>query len=97
VTPDGIKKLGEVVNQFILWNRCEIVFDGPTTTQNQFMSPLSQTVMPKGNEASLPTSSPPVPKFKEASLLSSPKEKEASTLPTSPVKVMPQQDLGHQE
>jgi hypothetical protein len=30
-------------------------------------------------------------------LSSSPKEKEASTLPTSPVKVMPQQDLGHQE
>jgi hypothetical protein len=53
--------------------------------------------MPKDNEAPLPTSSPPVPKFKEASLPSSPKEKEASTLPTSPVKVMPQQDLGHQE
>jgi hypothetical protein len=30
-------------------------------------------------------------------LPSSPKEKKASTLPTSPVKVMPQQDLGHQE
>jgi hypothetical protein len=53
--------------------------------------------MPKDNEAPLPTSSPPVPKFKEASLPSSPKEKEASTLPSSPVKVMPQQDLGHQE
>jgi hypothetical protein len=53
--------------------------------------------MPKDNEASLPTSSPPVLKFKEALLPSSPKEKEASTLPTSPVKVMPQQDLGHQE
>jgi hypothetical protein len=53
--------------------------------------------MPKDNEAPLPTSSPPVPKFKQASLPSSPKEKEASTLPSSPVKVMPQQDLGHQE
>jgi hypothetical protein len=53
--------------------------------------------MPKDNEASLPMSSPPVLKFKEALLPSSPKEKEASTLPTSPVKVMPQQDLGHQE
>jgi hypothetical protein len=31
VTPEGIKHLGEVVNQFILWNRREIVFDGPTT------------------------------------------------------------------
>jgi hypothetical protein len=34
-------------------------------------------------------SSPPVPKFKEASLSSSPKEKETSTLPTSPIKVIP--------
>jgi hypothetical protein len=61
------------------------------------MSPLSQTVTPKDNEAPLPMSSPLVPKFKEVSLPSSLKEKEASTLPTSPVKVMPQQDLGHQE
>jgi hypothetical protein len=53
--------------------------------------------MPKDNEAPLPMSSPPVPKFKEVSLPSSPKEKEASMLPTSPIKVMPQQDLGHQE
>jgi hypothetical protein len=56
------------------------------------MSPLSQTAMPKDNEALLPTS--PV---KEVSLPSSPKGKEASTLPMSPIKVMPQQDLGHQE
>jgi hypothetical protein len=61
------------------------------------MSPLSQIVMPKDNEAPLPTSSPPVPKIKEASLPSSPKEKEASTVPSSPVEVMPQQDLGHQK
>jgi hypothetical protein len=61
------------------------------------MSPLSKTAMPKDNEAPLPTSSPLVPKFKEASLPSSPKEKEASPLPTSPIKVIPQQDLGHQE
>jgi hypothetical protein len=53
--------------------------------------------MPKDNEAPLPISSPQVPKFKEASLLSSPMEKEVSTLPSSPVKVMPQQDIGHQE
>jgi hypothetical protein len=95
VTPEGIKELGEVVNQFILWNQREIILDGPTMTQNQLISPLSQTAMSKDNEASLPTSSPPVPKFKEVSLPSSPKEKEASTLPTSPVKAMPQQDLGH--
>jgi hypothetical protein len=53
--------------------------------------------MPKDNEAPLPMSSPLVPKFKEALIPSSPKEKEASTLPTSPVKIMPQQNLGHQE
>jgi hypothetical protein len=83
VMPEGIKELGDVVNQFILWN--------------QLMSSLSQTATPKDNGAPLPTSSPPVPKFKEVSLPSSPKEKEASTLSTSPVKVMPQQGLGHQE
>jgi hypothetical protein len=97
VTPEGIKELGEAVNQFIMCNRREIVLDGPTAPQKQLMSPLSQTVTPKDNEAPLPTSSPPVPKFKEVSLPSSPKEKEVSTLPSSPVKVMPQQDLGHQE
>jgi hypothetical protein len=34
VTPEGIKELGEAVNQFILWNQCEIILDGPTTPQN---------------------------------------------------------------
>jgi hypothetical protein len=34
VTPEGIKELREVVNQFILWNQREIVLDGPTTPQN---------------------------------------------------------------
>jgi hypothetical protein len=67
VTLEGIKELGEAVNQFILWNWREIVLDGPTTPQNQLMSPLSQTMTPKDNEALLPTSSPLVPKFKEAS------------------------------
>jgi hypothetical protein len=97
VTPEGIKELGEAVNQFIMCNWREIVLDGPTAPQKQLMSSLSQTVTPKDNEAPLPTSSPPVPKFKEVSLPSSPKEKEVSTLPSSPIKVMPQQDLGHQE
>jgi hypothetical protein len=54
-------------------------------------------VMQKDKEAPLPTSPPYVPKFKEASLPSSPNEKEASPLPTSSIKVMPQQELGHQE
>jgi hypothetical protein len=93
--PEGIKELGEGVNHFIPWNRHEIVLDDPTTSQNQLISPLSQAMTPKDNEAPLPTSSPLVPKFKEASLPSSPKEKKVSTLPSSPVKVMPQQDLGH--
>jgi hypothetical protein len=97
MTPEGIKELGEAVNQLILWNQREIVLAGPTMPQNQLMSPLSQTATPKDNEAPLPMSSPPVPKFKEASLLASPKEKEASTLPMSPIKVMPQHDLGNQE
>jgi hypothetical protein len=97
VTPEGIKELGEAVNQFILWYECEIILGGPTTPHNQLMSLLSQTATPKDNEAPLPTSSPPVPKFKEALHPSSSKEKEASMLPTSPIKVMPQQDLGHQE
>jgi hypothetical protein len=61
------------------------------------MSPLSQTATPMDNEAPLPTSSPNVPKFKEASLTLSPKENEALMLPMSPIKVMPQQDIGHQE
>jgi hypothetical protein len=97
VTPEGIKELGEAVNQFILWNRHKIILDGLTMPQNQLMSPLSQTVMPKDNKALLPMSSSLVPKFKEASLSLSPKENEVSTLPSSPIKVMPQQDLGHQE
>jgi hypothetical protein len=86
VMPEGIKELGEAVNQFILWDRREIILDGPTTSQNQLMSPLSQMTTSKDNESWLPTSSPVVPKFKEA-----------STLSTSSVKVMPQRDLGHQE
>jgi hypothetical protein len=34
VMPEGIKELGEVVNQFILRNQREIVLDGPTTPHN---------------------------------------------------------------
>jgi hypothetical protein len=90
VMPEEIKEIGEAVNKFILWNMREIILYGPTTIKNQLISPLSPTAMPKDNEAPLPTSSPPVPKFKEALLQSSLKKKEASTLPTSPAKVMPQ-------
>jgi hypothetical protein len=90
VTSEGVKELGEAVNQFILWNRCKIILDGPALPQNQLMSPLSQMAMPKDKEALLPMPPPPLPKFKEASLLSSPKKNEASLLPMSLVKVMPQ-------
>jgi hypothetical protein len=54
VTPEGVKLLGEVVNQFILWNRREIILDRPTSPQNQLMLPLSQTETPKIKEALLP-------------------------------------------
>jgi hypothetical protein len=72
-------------------NQREIILDGLTMPHNHLMSPSSQTAMPKDNEAPLPMSSPPVSKFKEDSLPSSPKEKEASMLLISPIKVMPQQ------
>jgi hypothetical protein len=31
ITPEGVKELGEAINQFILWNRLEIVLDGPAS------------------------------------------------------------------
>jgi hypothetical protein len=34
VTPEGVKEHGDVVNQFILWNRHEIVLDGLASPQN---------------------------------------------------------------
>jgi hypothetical protein len=89
VTPEGVKELGEAVNEFILWNRCEIVLDEPATLKDKEASlPTSQ----KDKEASPLTKSPPsVPRFNETSLLLSPKEKEASPLPeTNPP---PEQDL----
>jgi hypothetical protein len=51
VTPEGIKELGEAVNQFILCNQREIVLDGLTMPQNQLMSLLSQKATPKDDEA----------------------------------------------
>jgi hypothetical protein len=33
VTPDGVKELGQDVNQFILWNRRGIFLDGPISPQ----------------------------------------------------------------
>jgi hypothetical protein len=34
VMPEGVKELGEAANQFILWNRREIILDGPTLPRN---------------------------------------------------------------
>jgi hypothetical protein len=34
MTPEGINELGEAINQFIVWNRREIVLDGLTMTRN---------------------------------------------------------------
>jgi hypothetical protein len=62
VKAEGVKELGEAINEFILWNRREIVLDGPA--------------MPKDKEASpLTKSPPPVPRFNETSLPLSPKKK----------------------
>jgi hypothetical protein len=33
VTPEGVKELGQTVNQFILWNRREIFLDGMISPQ----------------------------------------------------------------
>jgi hypothetical protein len=35
VTPEGVNEHGQAVNQFILWNRCEIFLDGPISPQKQ--------------------------------------------------------------
>jgi hypothetical protein len=34
VRPEGVKELGEAVNEFKLWNRHEIVLDGPATPKD---------------------------------------------------------------
>jgi hypothetical protein len=89
VTSEGVTELEEAVNEFILWNRREIVLDGPATPKDKEASlPMSQ----KDKEASPLTKSPPsVPRFNETLLPLSPKEKEASPLPeTNPP---PKQDL----
>jgi hypothetical protein len=78
VTPEGVKEFEEAVNEFILWNRREIVLDGPTTRKDKEASPLTK-------------SPPPVPRFNETSLPLCLKEKEAPPLPkTNPP---PEQDL----
>jgi hypothetical protein len=35
VMPEGVKELGQAINQFILWNRRKIFLDGPISPQKQ--------------------------------------------------------------
>jgi hypothetical protein len=35
VMPEGVKELGQAVNQFILWNRRKIFLDGSISPQKQ--------------------------------------------------------------
>jgi hypothetical protein len=42
-TPEGVKELGQAVNQFILWNRREIFLDGLISPQRQCVQ-LGQTL-----------------------------------------------------
>jgi hypothetical protein len=80
VMPEGVKELGQAVNQFILWNRCEIFLVGLISPQRQHVH-LSQT----------PTSSPVAhalatpPSLQEAQQLPTPpSQQEAQQLPTPP-------------
>jgi hypothetical protein len=54
VTPEGVKELGQAVDQFILWNRREIFLDGPISPQRQRIQ-LSQTPMSSPMEHALAT------------------------------------------
>jgi hypothetical protein len=54
VTPEGVKELGHAINQFILWNRCEIFLDGLTSPQRQRIQ-LSQTPMSSPADHALAT------------------------------------------
>jgi hypothetical protein len=65
---EGVKELGQVVNQFILWNRHEIFLDGPISPQRQRVQ-LSQT----------PTLSPVA-----HALATTPGQQEAQQVPTPP-------------
>jgi hypothetical protein len=87
VTPEGVKELREVVNQFILWNWREIFLDEPISPQKQRIQ-LSQTPMsspvdhalaiPSGQQALLQLPSPHnEQESPQQPLLSSPKDKKA--------------------
>jgi hypothetical protein len=96
VTPEGVKELGQAVNQFILWNRHEIFLDEPISLQKQCIQ-LSQTltlspanhalITPSGQQIAPQLPSPHTEQeAPQQPLRSSPKDKEASQhpLPSSP-------------
>jgi hypothetical protein len=56
VTPEGVKELGQAVNQFILWNRHRIFLDGSISPQKQHIQ-LSQTPKSSPTEHALATPS----------------------------------------
>jgi hypothetical protein len=68
VTPEGVKELGQAINQFILWNQREIFLDGLISPHRQCVQ-LGQT----------PTSSPMA-----HALATPPGQQEAQQLPTPP-------------
>jgi hypothetical protein len=96
VTHEGVKEFGQVVNQFILWNRREIFLDEPISPQKQRIQ-LSKTptsspaehvlATPSGQQATQQLPSPhPKRQASQQPLLSSPtpKVKEALQLPSPP-------------
>jgi hypothetical protein len=56
VMPEGVKELGQTINQFILWNRREIFLDGLISPQKQRIQ-LSQTPMSSPVDHALATPS----------------------------------------
>jgi hypothetical protein len=98
VTPEGVKELGQAINQFVLWNQRKIFLDGPISLQKQRIQ-LSQTLTSSPADHALATPSGQqglaTPQMRsphteqeapQQPLQSSPKDKEASQqpLPSSP-------------
>jgi hypothetical protein len=88
VTLEGVKELGQVVNQFILWNQCKIFLDGLISPHKKRIQ-LSQTPMlsptehalatPSGQQAAQQLPSPHTEQeAPQQPLQWSPKDKEAS-------------------
>jgi hypothetical protein len=91
VTPEGVKELGHVVNQFILWNRREIFLDGPISPQRQRIqlspTPMSSPVKhalatPPAQQATQQMSSHIEQEALQQPPQSPPKDKEAPQLPS---------------